>query len=435
MKLFVILFILCTLCILCIAVVSYKNYKIEHFRRSSGRSFKSYRSSGRSSGRSSKSYKSIKLPSKRNSVRRYVTSARYSQPKSVNTSSSKNNWAIRYGYTPAYAWKPPPPPPITMPEPVGQNQLRVFSQVNFAGNSRVFSAGPTHEIKNLNNSNPWYKNILSFVLGPFTRVLFFDGVDWSGTKRVYVNYSEYPMYVNTLDWFNYRSGSLWIGSAKPLIFAFKQANFGGEKKVFKETVDFVGWDWNDIIKSIMLGPYTVCTLYEHGNFGGKSVTFTNNSSELRKIPDLNKQGFANIISSMKISHAKILNNIDLPGDDISGTSGISRRECMKRCKDTDNPRCSMTSYYPQGKSCWLKYLRPVGGIYTFIKYGDGFVRVPNADLTGRDKRCYNGDYIDCYNNSKNDGGSIGYIYRPSDRLCCIKQGSNNSQRITSFRLS
>jgi len=88
------------------------------------------------------------------------------------------------------------------------------------------------------------------------------------------------------------------------VVLYENNNYQGRYKKFGlGNFAFVGNDFNNITNSITIGPYTSVTIFENINFGGKSLTFKNDSSTISGINSLISNNFNNLLSSLKVNLA------------------------------------------------------------------------------------------------------------------------------------
>ncbi len=104
------------------------------------------------------------------------------------------------------------------------------------------------------------------------------------------------------------------------VVLFEDCDYSGRYKKFGlGDVTDVGSDFNDITSSLSIGPYTSVTIYEQSNYGGKSITFKNDSAGISGISCLIANNFNDMLSSLKISPAfqPVNNSLDLHSDDVT----------------------------------------------------------------------------------------------------------------------
>ena len=88
------------------------------------------------------------------------------------------------------------------------------------------------------------------------------------------------------------------------VVLFEDCNYEGKYKKFGlGDVTYVGDDFNDITSAITIGPYTMVTIYENTNYGGKSITFKNESAAVSGISCLIANNFNDMLSSLKVASA------------------------------------------------------------------------------------------------------------------------------------
>ena len=86
------------------------------------------------------------------------------------------------------------------------------------------------------------------------------------------------------------------------VVLFDNCDYGGKYKKFgMGNVAFVGNDFNDITSSIKIGPYTSLTVYKDANFGGKSLSWKNDTGSVSTIACLKDNDFNDMLSSLKVS--------------------------------------------------------------------------------------------------------------------------------------
>lgn len=106
------------------------------------------------------------------------------------------------------------------------------------------------------------------------------------------------------------------------VVLFESCNNGDSgkyKKFGMGNVAFVGTDFNDITNSIKIGPYTSVTIYEGINFGGKSLSWKNDSNSVITTSCLTGNNFANVLSSLKVtsSTAQVNHSLDLKSSPVT----------------------------------------------------------------------------------------------------------------------
>ena len=91
------------------------------------------------------------------------------------------------------------------------------------------------------------------------------------------------------------------------VVLFNDINFGGPYKKFTVgDVSYVGDDFNNITNSIKIGPYTSLVIYDENNFGGKSLSWKNNSPiVMSSITNLKNNHFNDMLTSLKVSSTAI----------------------------------------------------------------------------------------------------------------------------------
>ena len=82
---------------------------------------------------------------------------------------------------------------------------------------------------------------------------------------------------------------------------FADVQYGGDSFPAGSEIAFVGDDWNDKISSIQIPPGKMLVIYQDANFGGESLTLTENVVDLRTIIGPGPDGTWNdVVSSFKI---------------------------------------------------------------------------------------------------------------------------------------
>ena len=87
---------------------------------------------------------------------------------------------------------------------------------------------------------------------------------------------------------------------------FADTNYAGGSFCADSESAFVGADWNDKVSSLKVQSGYQVVLYEHSNFGGRSLTLTADSASLVS------QSFNDLTSSFKISKTSTLPTSDIP---------------------------------------------------------------------------------------------------------------------------
>jgi hypothetical protein len=95
------------------------------------------------------------------------------------------------------------------------------------------------------------------------------------------------------------------------VVLFENCDYGGRyKKYGLGNVAFVGNDFNDLTSSIKIGPYTSLSIYADANFGGKTMTWKNDSTSVSNVDCLTANSFNDMLSSLKVTSSTAqVNNI------------------------------------------------------------------------------------------------------------------------------
>jgi hypothetical protein len=72
-----------------------------------------------------------------------------------------------------------------------------------------------------------------------------------------------------------------FGGVAPDMF-YEHISFNGASLSTAADLPFVGWEWNDRISSVRVPRGKVVVLYEHRDYGGQTLTLTNDSPDLRQ---------------------------------------------------------------------------------------------------------------------------------------------------------
>jgi hypothetical protein len=163
---------------------------------------------------------------------------------------------------------------------VGSPVLIVFSQENNLGNTSRFTGEQSNLVKYGFNDR-----INSFTLGPYSRVKFYEHVDFQGRAVTYSNQQDLNLNITTFkeDFMKGQASSFKLELIEPYIIAYDGQNLGGSKtKVFGRSSPILT-TWDKQLVSFIISPFTKVTVYDKGGFSGNAKEFKNSTSVPSKI--------------------------------------------------------------------------------------------------------------------------------------------------------
>jgi len=170
-------------------------------------------------------------------------------------------------------------------------EVWLYEHINYGGRVWKFN----HNDNNFCATSALNDIISSARVGPYTRATLFEHVNYGGKS---VNIETDTPDFRTFGW-NDIASSLkieTIGPAYGEVWIYEHINYGGRVWKFnKDDANFCTTSGlNDIASSAKVGAGTNAQLFEHVNFGGKSVNLQH------QVPDFRAFGWNDVASSVKI---------------------------------------------------------------------------------------------------------------------------------------
>jgi hypothetical protein len=159
--------------------------------------------------------------------------------------------------------------------------ITVFDNEDLLGNSKSYT-GSVDRLDGFNDK------VRSFILGPYTKVTFYQDNNHTGRPVTYENKQDLNLEVRKFidadpikrSFISGKVSSLKLSIVEPYAIAYSGQNLGGQNsKILSGNIPVLDAKWEKKIQSFKISPFTRVTIYSNRSFGGQSKVYDNASSE------------------------------------------------------------------------------------------------------------------------------------------------------------